>query len=217
MHREELIPIERRERQPVLRSISEGLKYTFHDSAVFLALAIFLFVCTASINFNVLLPLIASNTLHTNSEVYGLLTSCFGAGALIGALISASLGRATWKILLGSALIFGISECVLAIQRTIIGTILLLLITGISYTIYTSNTNTLVQLSTPGYLQGRVAGLYSYIFAGTNSIGSLLDGALAELGGTQLAFFIGGGTALICAAIGMLFHVKGITRPKGSL
>jgi MFS family permease len=80
---------------------------------------------------------------------------------------------------------------------------------GICYTLYTSNTNALVQLATPGYLQGRVAGLYSYIFSSTNSFGGLLAGALADHGGTQLAFLVGGGTALVFAVFGLIFRWHG--------
>lgn len=208
MHIDELIPIERRVQQRLLQSIAEGFRYTFRTPPVRLALALFLFVGTASINFNVLLPLLASDTLHANSVIFGLLTSCFGAGAMIGALIAASLGRANWRILLTGAALFGACEVILALQHTIIGAVILLLITGISYTIYTSNTNTIVQLFTPGHLQGRVGGLFSYLFAGSNAPGSLLDGELASIGGTQLAFLVGGATALLCAIAGLIFHPR---------
>jgi MFS family permease len=208
MHKDELIPIERRVQKQIFKSIGEGFRYTFQTPPTLLALGLFLFIGTASINFNVVLPLVASDTLHANSVVYGLLTSCFGAGALIGALIAASLGRANWRILLLSAAVFGVSEIVLGMQHTVTGTIILLLITGISYTTYTANTNTIVQISTPGYLQGRVGGLYNYIFAGSNAPGSLLDGELASVGGTQLALVVGGGTALLCAIVGLFFHRK---------
>ena len=206
MHVDEFLSIEQHGKPSVLRGIGEGLSYVFRTPTVWLALTIFLFICIASINFSVLLPLLASNTLHSGAEVYGLLTACFGAGALIGALISASLGRATWPILLASAGGFGIGELVLAPQHTIIGTVLVLIFTGICYTLYTSNTNSLVQLATPGYLQGRVAGLYSYIFSGTNAFGALLAGLMAERGGTQLAFLVGGGTALAFAAFGLIYR-----------
>lgn len=207
MHVNELLSIEGHGKPPVLRGIGEGLSYVFRNMTVWLALTIFLFICTASINFSVLLPLVASNTLHRGAEIFGLLTACFGAGALIGALVSASLGRATWPILLSAAAGFGISELLLAVQTTVPGTVLVLIITGICYTLYTSNTNAMIQLATPGYLQGRVAGLYSYIFSGSNSLGSLLDGALAEAGGTPLAFIVGGGTAVVCAVFALFFRL----------
>lgn len=111
MNVNEFLPIERNGRPPVLRSIGEGLSYTRHNQTVWLALTMFLFICTASINFTVLLPLVAGNTLHEGAQVFGLLTACFGLGALIGALISATLGRASWPILLMSATGFGPANC----------------------------------------------------------------------------------------------------------
>jgi MFS family permease len=151
-----------------------------------------------------LLPLVASATLHADARVYGLITACFGAGALVGALISASIGRVSWPILLASAAGFGLGELLLAPQRTVISVVALVIATGICYTIYTSTTNALVQLSAPSYLQGRVAGLYSYIFAGSSPFGALIAGSLAARGGTDLAFLVAGFTALACAAFGVI-------------
>jgi hypothetical protein len=205
----ELMPIEHRGRPTMLRSIGEGLNYVWRTPALLLALSAFLVICVVSINFSVLLPLLASQTLLAGAQVYGLLTACFGAGALAGALISAWLGRATWGILLVSAAGFGLGEIILAPQRTIIGAILLLVATGICYTLYTSNTNSLVQLSTPGYLQGRVAGLYSYVFAGSSPLGALLAGGLAERGGTNLAFLVAGGVALASAIAAAALFSRG--------
>jgi hypothetical protein len=205
----ELLPIERGRRTTVLRGVGEGLRYVWQTPALLLALAIFTLICIASINFSVLLPLVASNTLGAGAEVYGLLTACFGAGALIGALIAASLGRATWRVLLLSAAGFGLGEVLLAPQRTVVGAVIMLVATGICYTLYTANTNALVQLSAPGALQGRIAGLYSYIFAGSSPFGALLAGGLAEWGGTALAFFVAGGGALAGAVGGYALRRRG--------
>lgn len=213
MHVGELLPIERRGRPTVLRSIGEGLSYVWQTPTLQLVLSMFLFICIASINFSVLLPLVASDTLHANATIYGLLTACFGAGALVGALLAASFGRATWRILLLSAAGFGFGEVLLAPQSTVAGAVLLLMATGVFYTLYTSNSNSMVQLATPGYLQGRVAGLYSYIFAGTSPFGALLAGLLTERGGTQLAFFVAGGTALAFATLGAVLYRRGYTKP----
>ncbi|MBF6613571.1 MAG: MFS transporter [Chloroflexi bacterium] len=211
IHVDELYPIERRAQQSVLRGTIEGLRYAWHTPRIFVALTMFLFICIFSINFNVLLPLVASATLGAGAEVYGLLTACFGAGALIGALVSASRGRATWPILLVSATGFGLGEVLLAPQRSVVGAVAMLVLTGVCYTLYTSNTNALVQLSAPGYLQGRIAGLYSYIFSSSTAIGALVAGGLAAAGGTQLAFLVAGGTVLLCAAFGAIMRRRGVT------
>lgn len=218
MRLDEIIPIERHEKPAVLSGIAEGLRYVRRTPTILLALTMFAFICTISINFTVLLPLVASTTLHAGAEVFGLLTACFGAGALLGALISATLGRVNWRILLISVTGFGIGEVALAPQHSVIGAVMLLIMTGIFYTIYTSNTNALVQLASPGYLQGRVAGLYSYIFSGSNALGALIAGGLAAQGGTELAFFVAGGTALIFAGFGAWMHLRGhVSVPEEAL
>lgn len=204
MHVDELLPQERARRMTMWSSVVEGLRYVRQTPPLRIALAMFTVIAIVCINFTVLLPLVASNTLHAGAEVYGLLTACFGAGALSGALISASIGRVSWPVLLISAAGFGLGEMLLAPQNTVIGAVLLLVMTGIFYTMYTSTTNALVQLSAPPYLQGRVAGLYSYIFAGSSPFGALIAGSLAESGGTLLAFLVAGGTAIACAACGLI-------------
>ena len=110
-----------------------------------------------------------------------------------------------------SAAIFGAAMLVIAPQRSLGMVLATLVVMGVAYTLYTSNSNALVQLSTPSHLQGRVIGLYSYIFNGTTVFGSLLIGVLCETGGTQLAFVVAGATALGMAFIGMFtarrYHV----------
>jgi hypothetical protein len=55
-----------------------------------------------------------------------------------------------------------------------------------------------------------VAGLYTYIFAGSSPLGALIAGGLAASGGTDLAFLVAGATALACAIFGaiMLLRVR---------
>jgi MFS family permease len=215
MHVDELLPQERGRRMTMWTSVGEGLRYVRQTPPLAVALTMFTFIAVVCINFSVLLPLVASDTLRAGPEVYGLITACFGAGALVGALLSASIGRVSWPILLMSAAGFGLGEVLLAPQHTVLGVVLLLVATGIFYTIYTSTTNALVQLSAPPYLQGRVAGLYTYIFAGSSPIGALIAGGLAAKSGTELAFLVAGGTALACALFGAIMwpRVRGYSDP----
>ena len=215
MHVDELLPQERGRRMTMWTSVGEGLRYVRQTPPLAVALTMFTFIAVVCINFSVLLPLVASDTLRAGPEVYGLITACFGAGALVGALLSASIGRVSWPILLMSAAGFGLGEVLLAPQHTVLGVVLLLVATGIFYTIYTSTTNALVQLSAPPYLQGRVAGLYTYIFAGSSPIGALIAGGLAAKSGTELAFLVAGATALACALFGAIMwpRVRGYSDP----
>ena len=69
---------------------------------------------TVGFNFNVILPLLASNTLHSGSLAFGLLSACFGTGALGGALVTATLGRPSWRALLAGLCGFSVAMLALA-------------------------------------------------------------------------------------------------------
>ena len=75
-------------------------------------------VSTVGFNFHVILPLLASDTLDTGPEVFGLLSAAFGVGALAGALLAATLGRASWKLFLVGMAAFSARCCALAPVQT---------------------------------------------------------------------------------------------------
>jgi MFS family permease len=80
----------------------------------------------------------------------------------------------------------------------------LLFLLGGSFTLLTANANALVQLGVPGYLRGRVVGLYLFAFAGLAPVGGLVAGWLVDVGGTELAFTVAGLTGAASAAYAIL-------------
>jgi MFS family permease len=197
MRPEELVPIERDPEPPnMLRGIREGISWALASHQTRLVLAIVTVVSTVGFNFHVILPLLASDTLGTGPEVFGILSACFGGGALVGALLSAALGRASWKVLVAGTGGFSLSLLALAPVATVWACAVLLFVTGVCFTLWTSNANSILQLRAPDHLRGRVVSLYLWAFAGFAPVGGLLAGWLTDIGGTQLAFFVAGATGL---------------------
>ena len=205
----------RKPSRPLIREIGEGLGYARRTPSVRLVLVMMLLVATMAINFNVLLPVLASHTLNAGAPVYGALSASFGAGAVVGALLSASIGRADWRVVIAAGAGIGVGELFLAPQGTLAAAIVLLVITGACFSLFTSNCNATVQLDTPDHLRGRVLSLYSYVFFGTAPLGGFLAGWLAERGGTALAFDVGGGTALVAAALGATVLLRRVRAGAG--
>ena len=135
------------------------------------------------------------------------MTACFGAGALAGALISATISRASPLLVLAGTAAFGLSELALAPQSTLGAVAPLLVVAGLAFTLWTSNANASLQLSTPDRLRGRMMGLYYFAFNGAAPAGGLLAGWLASMGGTALAFTVSGTAALLVAAGALLLLV----------
>jgi MFS family permease len=202
MRPRELYRLDRDKEPPtVLRGIREGLAYVRHTPSIRLIVLITLVVSTVGFNFHVLVPVLASDTLHAGPEAFGLLSAGFGAGALIGALLSASLGRASWRALLAGTTGFSVALLALAQQTTVATAAALLFVTGICFTIWTANSQSILQLTTPDRLRGRVLSVYLFVFAGFAPLGGLLAGSLAETGGTQLAFSVAGTAGLVVSAL----------------
>jgi MFS family permease len=205
MRADEMFPREFNAERPTLfRGTNEAFRYVRRTPEVALALAIVFVVSTFSFNFNVLLPVLAKQTLSGGPAVFGTLTACFGLGALAGALTSASLGRASWPVLIAGIGAFGVAQLALAPSGSVLGASLLLLATGVSFTLWTSNANSLLQLNAPDRLRGRVIGLYFFAFNGAGPVGGLLAGWLAASGGTEAAFAVSGLASLAMTAVALL-------------
>ena len=193
MRPEEFHAVGRRERpRSLMAGLKEGISYARSDNRVWLTLILVFVMSTFCLNFNVLLPVLAKQTLHSGPETFGILSGVFGVGALIGALVSAHVSRATMgTTALGSAG-FALCQLLIAPVRTTAVVALLLFIAGIFFTTWSSNSNSLIQLSAPDHLRGRLIGLYFFAFAGTGTAGGIISGWLTEIGGTELAFAIAG-------------------------
>lgn len=197
-----------RERSPQRRgslvaSIGEGLRYARRTKTVTVVLTMLLLISLLAINFNVLLPVLARQTLHGSAELFGFLSAIFGLGAFAGAMAAASMQRTSRTLLLVAAAGFGLAQLAVALDRSLPGIALALFATGVCYTLYTASTNAIVQLATPAHLQGRIGGLYSYVFLATGPFGALLAGWLCANGGAPLAFAVGGCSAVAMVAFGV--------------
>jgi MFS family permease len=203
MRERELYPVARDEKvQNVLRGAAEGLRFAWRLPLLRTVLLMMLLISTIGINFNVLMPVLASQTMHAGPAIFGILSATFGAGALAGALFSATLGRASARALLAGAAVFAAAELVLAPLRVAWAAAAVLVIVGFAFSLYSSQSNAALQLNTPDRLRGRVMGIYGYVFFGTAPLGGMLAGWLAAVGSTELAFLVAGAVSLATALYG---------------
>jgi MFS family permease len=192
MRPQEFHPEERRELPRIFAGLKEGFAFARRNEQVWMVLGLVFVVSTFCLNFNVVLPVLAKQTLHAGPEVFGLLSAMFGGGALLGALVSAHLSRATIGTTVAGSAGFALCQLLLAPVRSTTLAAVLLFVAGICFTTWSSNSNSLIQLASPDHLRGRLIGLYFFAFAGTGTAGGILAGWLTAAGGTELAFGVGG-------------------------
>jgi MFS family permease len=202
MRPSELFPLDRRRRPTLVRGTREGLAYARHSRSVLVILGMMVVFASLCFNFNILLPVLAKETLHAGPRTFGVLSAAFGFGALIGALSAAALARARWRTMLVGAAGFALCELAIAPVRSAPLDVVLLFACGIFFTSYTANTNARLQLDTPDHLRGRVLSLYYYAWNGLAPLGGLIVGWLSATGGTRLAFSVAGASGLAMAITG---------------
>jgi MFS family permease len=200
----ELYPLLDRRRPTIWRGTREGFAYALRNRTVLVTLVMTAVFSAVGFNFNILLPLLAKNTLEAGPRTFGIISACFGAGALVGALSAAAVSKTTWRIMFLGAGGFGICEILIAPVRSTLLVGVLLFVCGIFFTSYTANSNAAIQLASPDHIRGRVLGLYYYAWNGLAPLGALIVGWMCDRGGTELAFAVGGVSGIAMTVLGAL-------------
>jgi len=200
----ELYPLLDRGRPTMWRGTREGFAYALRNRTVLVTLVMTAVFSAVGFNFNILLPLLAKTTLAAGPRTFGIISACFGAGALVGALSAAAVSRATWRVMFLGAAGFGVCELLIAPVRSTVLVCVLLFVCGIFFTSYTANSNAAIQLASPDHIRGRVLGLYYYAWNGLAPLGALIVGWMCDRGGTELAFAVGGASGITMTVLGAL-------------
>ncbi|HZO96966.1 MAG TPA: MFS transporter [Gaiellaceae bacterium] len=203
MRRDELFPLDRSGAAETGGAIREGLRFVLASERTVLLLTIALVVSLTGFNLRVLLPLLAGRTLRAGPETFGVLWASFGTGALAGALYAAGAARASWRTLVAGVGGFSVAMLALAPLHSAAPASVLLAAIGFCFTLWTASSQSILQLTTPDRLRGRVLSIYLFVLTGLTPAGSLLSAWLASVGGTELAFGLAGacGAAMTALAV----------------
>lgn len=144
-------------------------------------------------SFWALLPTLAKE-LSGSALGYGLLLGFFGVGAVLGAVV---LQRVRSK--LSTETVIGIATAIFG--GTLLGTAMLhsvallcavMLVGGVSWTVFMSLFNTMIQQLAPDWVRARVLAVYLFVFQGSVAAGSALWGFAAEHTSAHLALSVSG-------------------------
>lgn len=185
--------------RPGLKSVIEGLTYLKSKPAVmgcFLAdlNAMFFGMPRA------LFPAIALDQLGGGAMTVGLLHAAPGAGALIGALTSGWVGSVTrqGRAVITSIIVWGLAIAGFGLSRWLPLTLALLMVAGAADVVSAVFRQTVLQLSVPDHLRGRLSAVHIGVVTGGPLLGDARAGSTASFTSPAFAMVSGG---LACAAI----------------
>lgn len=206
MRTSELWPSARVPRGP--GALREGLRYVRGRPDLLLVVVLAGAVGTFGFNFQISTALMATHTYHKGASAFGLLSTAFAIGSLMGALASARRAgrtgnRPALRLVVALALGFGALEIVCGFAPTYASFFVLLIPTGLLAIAFATSANAFVQLGVSPTLRGRVMAIYMLAFMGGTPIGSPLLGWLAETAGARWSLLGGGLATLACTLLAL--------------
>jgi MFS family permease len=178
-----------------------ALRHVRGAPGLWIPLGMMALVGTLSFNFQVLMPLLASQTWHGTALTYALLTAAMAAGSVAGALAAGARGRVSPRILVVAATGFGVLELAAAVAPSLPLQIAALVPLGAVSVTFSAGVNSTMQLAVAPAMRGRVMALYSVVFLGSTPIGAPLVGWLAQTAGPRAGMALGAAAALIAAVL----------------
>ncbi|MER5343922.1 MFS transporter [Streptomyces mirabilis] len=190
--------------------VVDGLRYVRGHPDLFVPLALVAVVGLFGFNFQLTLPLLAKTVFHSGATAFGLLTTAFAAGSLLGAFASTvRSARPAALTVTASALAFGLLETAAGWSPTYAWAALLLFLTGFATLYFAQAANHRIQLGSDAAYRGRVMALYTLILQGLTPLGALLVGWLTVRHGARSGLYVGG---LASSAAALAVLLAGRTR-----
>ena len=202
-----IAPAARSRGSSVLRDMGQGIAFVRSNRIFTFLIGMTFFNSVFGMSYIFMFPVFAKETFDSPTTGLGYLNAATGLGALLGTLVTASLGNFRRKglLLLGGAVLFGVFLILFATTSEIFSSLPLALglvfLAGMSTSVYMITVMSTLQLLVPNELRGRVMGIYGMTWS-LLPIGAMQAGAIAEYTSAALAVGVGG-AAVILFALGM--------------
>ena len=180
-----------------------GLTFTFASPALRTMMIGALIVTFAMGPFEALMPIFAADVLNVGPAALGNLVLAAGVGSLAGSLgvVTFGPGFDQRKIAIASGLITALTVTGFAASSWFPVSIVLAALAAMAMTAFMVNNLTGIHVEAPDAVRGRVLSV-RFLVVGSQPVGGLLVGGLAEIYGAQIAV-----AALALAGAGLLLGV----------
>ena len=193
--------------ETVYQSAIQGLKFVFENKVILSCISLDLFAVLFG-GAVALLPVYAKDILHVGAEGLGWLRASQAVGAIIMLLILAyyPIRKHAGLILLAAVFGFGVFIILFGISTIFWFSMFCLIMSGALDGISVSVRHTIIQMSTPDNMRGRVSAVNSMFIGSSNEIGEFESGATAAAMGTIPAVIFGG--CMTCLVVIVTYFIS---------
>ncbi len=194
----------------------EGLKFIRKESMFSFLIAMTFFNSFFGNAYITLMPIFAVDILQVGAGKLGLLMGAGGIGSLATSIWLSTRTRLNHKglLIMGSGILSGIAIAAFAVTAEFVRSLplamALMLTIGVFNSLFTTTTQSSLQMMVPDYIRGRVMGFYGMTY-NIRPLGGMQAGALANIGAIGAPFAIAiGGMAVVAFAIGSALVNKNV-------
>jgi MFS family permease len=225
-------PVARQEDHHVLAYTREGVRFVFGQQTLLVLMSLVAVNSFLSRPYQTLMPVFADIMLKDSAQPVvaflcggeqpffncrapealplGLLLAAVGLGAVMGALLLASLPESARR---GRVLTLGNLGLPLLLlffvnSRSLLLSLFLMVFVGMGQVMQNAMANTLLQITAPDHLRGRVMSLYSLVTQGMTHVGGLQAGFVADWIGAPVSVGAGAAVALLYGSFVALRYRK---------
>ncbi|MGE5464841.1 MAG: MFS transporter [Syntrophothermus sp.] len=205
----------------ILKHTMEGIRYVFSQQTILILMSLVAISSFLSRPYQTLMPVFSENMLKASGSgvitllcdgnftvmnckapaaiPLGLLLSAVGLGAVLGAFLVASLpeNAPRGRMLTIGNIAFPLFLLIFVRSQSIWLSTLIMLFVGMSHVFQNSMANTLLQMTSPDPLRGRVMSLYSLVSHGMTQAGGLQAGLVADWLGASISIGLGAAFSLL--------------------
>lgn len=190
--------IVKKEKEPILKSLKEGLRFVFKTQIILAALSLDMFAVLFG-GAVALLPAYALVVLHVGAIGLGWLRAAPGIGSMVtlGILSFIPLKKKPGYKLLACISGFGLATIAFAVSKNFYLSFFLLVLTGVFDMVSVVIRGTILQLYTPEGVRGRVAAVNTMFVSSSNELGAVESGYTAKWMGLIPSVVFGGVMTLV--------------------
>ncbi len=197
-------PVARSTQKISLQAALDGLRFVWSNK-ILVSTMLLDFFATFFASATTLLPIFATDVLHTNEVGFGILSAAQAIGAVITSLIMAWLNvgriRKPGIILLIAVVLFSLFTVLFGYSTSLPLSVFFLALIGASDTVSMVLRQTIAQLVTPDEMRGRMQSVNMIFFAGGPQLGEVEAGVVARFYGAPFSVISGG---YACIAVVLL-------------
>ncbi len=192
-----------RPREPVnVRTVLAGFRYIWREKVILGSISLDLFAVFLG-GATALLPVYASEILHTGPWGLGILRTAPGIGAATMAISLAykPIRRHVGAIMLWCVAGFGVFTILFGVSHSLALSLIALILVGATDMVSVIVRGVLIQVATPDEMRGRVNAVDMVFIGASNEFGEFESGLTAQWFGTVPAVILGGIGTIIVTAI----------------